>query len=131
MRYRASQPAEAWKPLLYRIAENVAHDQSRRAQRRRHGEHVPLDDSVHEIPSEQSPLDEVLDWQRELARIGEVIETLPSRCRDIYLLSRVEGMKNAEIAKHCGISLKAVEKQLTKAMAAVRQALGKPGQRSL
>lgn len=124
MRYRSQQPEVAWKPLLYRIAVNVANDQSRWARRRGDGAHVALDEAEYALPHDAPHPDERLIQQQELARIGAVIETLPPRCQEIYLLSRVEGMKNAEIARHCGISLKAVEKHMTKAMSAVRHALG-------
>lgn len=124
VRYRESQPQESWKALLYRIAVNIANDQSRYRQRRQTGNHVPLDQAEFVLHSDDPPMDELLIQRQELARIGAVIERLPPRCREIYLLSRIEGMKNAEIARHCAISLKAVEKHMTRAMAAVRQALG-------
>lgn len=131
MRYEGEQTPEAWKALLYRIAVNVANDQLRRAQRRHTGDHVPLDDAVYALPSVDPPPDEQLIQRQELALIASVIESLPPRCQEIYILSRVEGMKNAEIAAFCGISLKAVEKQMTRAMAAVRQASGKPDRKAL
>lgn len=125
MRYQNEQTPEGLKALLYRIAVNVAHDQRRRAVRRHSGEHVPLDETVHALTSTDPPLDEQMVRRQELAVIAGVIESLPTRCREIYILSRIEGMKNAEIADFCGISLKAVEKQMTRAMAAVRRASGK------
>lgn len=131
MRYQGEQAPEAWKPLLYRIAVNVANDQMRLAQRRHTGNHIPLEDAVHALPTAEPPLDEHLIQRQELALIAAVIECLPARCREIYILSRVEGMKNAEIADLCGISLKAVEKQMTRAMAAVRRASGKPDGKAL
>lgn len=131
MRYQASHPAEAWEPLLYRIAINVANDQSRSAQRRHASGHVPIDEAVRELPSNAPALDEQLIRQQELARLGEIIQALPPRCREVYLLSRVQGMKNVEIAKHCAISVKAVEKHMSKAMAAVREGLGKSGSGAL
>lgn len=124
LRYRDTQPPENWKALLYRIATNVAHDQARYGQRRHAGSHVPLDDVEFVLSSDSTPMDEQLIQHQELARIGAVIDRLPPRRREIYLLSRVEGMKNAEIACHCGISIKAVEKHMSLAMAAVRHGLG-------
>ncbi len=124
MRYRQAQPQENWKPLLYRIATNVAHDQSRWAQSRHAAGHVPIDESVHALPSQERPQLEQLVAQQELARIGDIIATLPPRCQEVYLLSRVEGMTNTEIARHCDISLKAVEKHITRALTVMRRTLG-------
>lgn len=48
--------------------------------------------------------------------INDTLEELPSRCREIFVLSRVEGKRNSEIANMLNISEKAVEAQITKAL---------------
>lgn len=53
-------------------------------------------------------------------RLNEVLNGLPDRCRQIFLLSRFENKKNQEIADELDISVKAVEKQITKALATIR-----------
>jgi len=53
-------------------------------------------------------------------KLNEVINSLPERCRQVFLLSRFENKKNKEIALELEISVKAVEKQITKALATVR-----------
>src|SRR5699024_5402924 len=123
LRYRDTESPESWRALLYRIAINVANDQVRWATRRRVNEHVSLDRVVSLLPAADTAMDERVIQLEELARIGAVINTLPTRTREIYLLSRVEGMKNAEIARHCAISIKTVEKHMTRALARVRKAV--------
>src|SRR3546814_18116302 len=44
LRYRESEPARAWKPLLFRIATNVAHDHLRQTRTQRHKAHVSLEE---------------------------------------------------------------------------------------
>jgi RNA polymerase sigma-70 factor, ECF subfamily len=51
------------------------------------------------------------------------IENLPDRCREVFLLSRYDGLKNREVADKLGISLKAVEKHITVALQRLRLAL--------
>ncbi|KRF02094.1 hypothetical protein ASG87_11465 [Frateuria sp. Soil773] len=127
MRYRERQPVEAWKPLLYRIAINVVHDQARRRQSR-HGEsHQPLDEEVCELPADEPTHEQRVAGEQELAVIRELILRLPERCRQVYLLNRIEGMSYSEIARHCGISVKAVEKHVAKALVALRKGLGERG----
>lgn len=53
-------------------------------------------------------------------KLNEVLNNLPDRCRQIFILSRFENKKNKEIAAELDISVKAVEKQITKALASIR-----------
>lgn len=48
--------------------------------------------------------------------IQSYIQTLPAQCHKIFVLSRTYGLKNREIAEQLGISVKAVEKQIGKAL---------------
>ncbi|MCK9412887.1 MAG: RNA polymerase sigma-70 factor [Prolixibacteraceae bacterium] len=59
--------------------------------------------------------------ERELEdKLDEVLEGLPERCRQIFMLSRFEHKKYQEIADELDISVKAVEKQVSKALATIR-----------
>lgn len=48
--------------------------------------------------------------------ITEVMNSLPEKCLTVFKLSRIEGLKNREIADQLGISLKTVEKHISKAL---------------
>lgn len=115
-------PREAWKPLLYRIAINVLHDRARRARSHGTGQHVSCDD-VELESGQPSPLDQVAHEQQRTA-LREAVLALPPRCRQVFLLKRLRGMTNAAIARHCGISVKMVERHSTRALVLLRQRLG-------
>lgn len=53
-------------------------------------------------------------------KMSQVLESLPDRCKEIFLKSRFENKKNKEIADELGISVKAVEKQITRALTTIR-----------
>ena len=53
------------------------------------------------------------ELEREIQRITD---SLPQRCREVFILSRFQGMKNREIAERLHISLQAVEKHIQKAL---------------
>lgn len=55
--------------------------------------------------------------------INETIENLPPRCREVFVLSRMEGKKNAEVANMLNISEKAVEAQISRALKTFRVSL--------
>ncbi|MCK5820726.1 MAG: RNA polymerase sigma-70 factor [Bacteroidales bacterium] len=62
--------------------------------------------------------------EKELsASINKAIAKLPDRCKATFLLSREEGLSNKEISKELGISVKAVERNMTRALSSLRQAL--------
>lgn len=56
--------------------------------------------------------------------IGRTLNELPDRCREIFTLSRYEGLKYAEIAKKLSISVKTVEANMGKALKIFREKLG-------
>lgn len=125
VRYRDAEPEEAWKRLLYRIAVNVAHDHMRHARSHCAAGHVSYLDTLDTASADEPPQDERLAQQRLLTEMADLILALPPRCREIFLLNRVEGMTYVQVARHCGISLKAVEKHMTKALGILRRRLGK------
>jgi len=57
------------------------------------------------------------------AAARQAIAELPPRCREVFELSRVDGLKYAEIAQALGISEKTVEAQMGKALRALRERL--------
>lgn len=55
--------------------------------------------------------------------IEKTLTELPPRCREVFVLSRMEGKKNQEVADELDISVKSVEAQMTKALKVFRLAL--------
>jgi len=55
--------------------------------------------------------------------VQQAIDKLPSRCREVFILSRVEGKKYREIAEILGISLNTVENQMGIALKKLRKDL--------
>ena len=60
---------------------------------------------------------DVLLYDELQSQIKEVIDSLPSKCREVFLMSRFDGLKNREIADKIGTSVTNVEKHITKALA--------------
>ena len=57
------------------------------------------------------------------ALFNESLKKLPERCREIFELSRFQGLKNGEIAAKLNLSEKTVENQMTKALRILRTEL--------
>ena len=56
-------------------------------------------------------------------RIMIVIEGLPQKCKEVFEMSRFDGLKYNEIADKLGISVKTVENQMSKALKVLREKL--------
>ena len=56
-------------------------------------------------------------------KIHQAISTLPERCREIFVMSKLKGMKYREIAESLGISQNTVEGQMAIALKKLREEL--------
>ena len=55
--------------------------------------------------------------------IRRALDTLPGRCREVFIKSRIEGLKYKEISDELGISVNTVENQMVTALKKLRVAL--------
>lgn len=81
-----------------------------------------IQNEVYQSALEQLDTSEVTFKEME-SIIAKTIETLPPRCREVFILSRYDGKKNREIADDLSISIKAVEAHMTSALEVFRVAL--------
>ena len=77
-------------------------------------------ESIENIPD---ITEELIDTSERDAKIWKAIDELPPKCREIFLLSKRDGLSNEEIAQEMGISIKTVKNQITKAFSRLREAL--------
>lgn len=64
---------------------------------------------------------EQIDFSNLEKLIQDTIDSLPERCREVFLMSRYDEMKNKEIAEKLNISVKAVEANITRAITKLRE----------
>lgn len=57
------------------------------------------------------------------AAIWRAIDGLPDKCREVFLLSKRDGLTNEEIAEELDISIKTVKNHMTKAFSRLREEL--------
>lgn len=61
---------------------------------------------------------------KEIERaIDLIIETLPEQCKKIFIMSRMKGMKNKEIANLLSISVRTVDTQIYRALKLMKKGL--------
>jgi RNA polymerase sigma factor (sigma-70 family) len=115
MKYEGSSELNSPSAMLFRIAVNVANDHGRSAVARHAAKHSDVQD--FELASDMPSAERELLASQTFDLVLEAIEELPPKCRQVFLLSRASDMTYPEIAVHCGISVKMVEKHISKAIA--------------
>ena len=106
---------EKLERYLFETAANAAVDYHRRAKARGRSRHVAYNEALH-APADASP-EVIFAAQEELSDVLIALRELPERTRHIFILARLENVRQVEIARGMGLSISAVEKHLRIAMA--------------
>lgn len=85
---------------------------------RQYYDHAKLEMQYH--IEAQSPY-KILEYEDTRQHINHAIGLLPPRCRQVFLLSRMENMRYEEIAVMLGISKNTVEAHMTNALARLKE----------
>ncbi|MGY8892411.1 MAG: RNA polymerase sigma factor [Pseudomonadales bacterium] len=108
--YKATQGHEIESPraYLFKVARTMAYKELSRSSRR-------LTDYLEDLeraPDAGAQLEEEVVAQQQIQIYCDAIAELPSRCRRIFLMRKVQAKSYKVIARELGISVSAVEKQV-------------------
>lgn len=106
------------KSFLYKAVYNEFIDQYRKTQSVLRIEKVYLEHLNSLIEPESKE-----DTEKLILLVKESIDQLPPKCKQIFELSKSEGLSNIEISEHLNISIKTVEAQMTKGYKTIRKNL--------
>ena len=67
----------------------------------------------------QGKINQIIELEME-QEIFRSIENLNPRCRDIFIMSRIDGKRNGQIADELSISIRTVETQISNALKEIR-----------
>ncbi len=104
---------------LFQIARSVARLTAIRQSRER-----PLFapyEAGFAVACEEPGQERIVAGRQHLILMARAIEALPKRCQQVFVLSRLHGHSNGEIAARLGISRNMVEKHIIKALLHCRQ----------
>jgi RNA polymerase sigma-70 factor (ECF subfamily) len=104
---------ERFEGYVFTTAASVLADRARRRSVRHASTHVQFDVELH--GDIQPSADEALIAREGLRATSLALMKLPERTRTIFILKRVEGFSNPEIATRLGLSISAVEKHMVRA----------------
>ena len=113
------QPIEDVEALVFVTAGNLLKDRGRKATRRGEAQRGVIDPALvsevaREFVEDRDP-ERVLLARESYAEVLAALDELGQRTRDIYVLFRLENMKQKEIAALFGIARSTVEKEVMKA----------------
>src|SRR5262249_10572321 len=86
------------------------------------------------IPDDGPSVDRIVAGRRQLQRVHDLISSLPRKCREIFVLRRVHGVPQKDVARTLGISENTVEMHSKRGLKMILKALegeSSPGDREL
>lgn len=108
----------AIKSFLYKLVYNEFIDLYRKNQSL-----FSLEKSYYDALNSIVLEDDSESLQRVINVVNKEIQNLPPKCKEVFILSKKEGLTNIEIAEHLDVSIKTVEAQITKAFSILRSSL--------
>lgn len=110
------QKEQSLKGYLYKLVYTEFIDQYRKTQ----SVHA-LEKKYHETLNlffEENNIDELNSF---FTQVNKKIQDLPPKCKQVFVLSKKEGLTNIEISEYLNVSVKTVEAQITKAFSVLRK----------
>lgn len=108
------------KSYVFTIAYNSAISVIRK--KARESQFIEYLKTIQEI--NEDPVNVKLEYDELKNKLDEIIQTLPPRQKEVYLLHRVEGLKYSEIAERLSISENTIENHMSRALKTIREKIG-------
>ncbi len=110
------------KSVLNYLFKSVYHEFIN--QYKKNKSHLLLEQKYYEALEKVATDEDDSFFKKAIERITAEIQNLPPKCKEVFLLSRKEGLTNVEIANYLNISIKSVEAHITKAFSMIRKRIG-------
>lgn len=109
----------ALKPYLYTVVRNKCLNLIKKKKL----DAITMEDGFEAIADVPDP-QEIMEAKQTEELVNHLIELLPPKCKQIFILSRKEFLSNKDIAAILEISDKTVENQITIAIRFIKKGLG-------
>lgn len=119
--YRRTRPVANVGAFCFAVARNLVLDLLRRRQTR------PTLELSEDIACPQPRIDDILDYRQRVDILGRALGAMPPLRREVFLRRRLDGIPAEVIAADLGLSLAAVDKHCSRALAGLRAALERRG----
>ena len=99
------------RAYLYKTSRNIVIDQSRKE---KSSSETLYEEEEHSIPQEEQPHEQVVQ-SNQYEQMMKIVQSLPPKCQQAFILHVIEGYSRKEISSKMGISMAAVEKNILRA----------------
>lgn len=72
----------------------------------------------------QEPVDLEFEYSELTNRLDKIVNALPQRQKEVFIMNRTEGLKYQEIADRLSISVNTIENHMSRALKNIREKLG-------
>jgi RNA polymerase sigma-70 factor (ECF subfamily) len=98
------------KPFVFQVAQNLLLAKERR------DKVIPIgslsDLNVLNLPSDEPSPERKVSAHQELDRLQAALDSLPQRCREVFILRKIHGVSQRDVAHRLGICENTVERHL-------------------
>ena len=120
--YRLTRPVADVGAFCFAVARNLVFDQLRRRQAQPQAAELTED-----IACAQPRAEEILDYRERVEILVRALKVMPPLRREVFLRRRLDGIPAAVIAGDLQLSVAAIEKHCSRALADLRAALERRG----
>jgi RNA polymerase sigma-70 factor (ECF subfamily) len=104
------------RAFLFKTAANLAMDRLRQRARQRSAARTGAEEApIFELSPERN-----VEGEQAVQRLGAAIEELPDKCREAFLLYRLDGLSCEEVAARLGLQERMVWRYIARALEYVR-----------
>lgn len=125
LKMRQTTDIRSGQAILFAVARNTVRDMIRRQSV---AQHEPITETAaSSVLQDKADVVEFVSRQQELAMLADAIRALPTRCREVLLLRKIQGLSQKEISARLDITENTVETLIAKGTHRCREYLRKLG----
>ncbi len=112
---------QSGRAYFFTVARNIVREHFRRG---RVVQFEPLTEmDISDIVDDRPSAERIFEARQQFGIIWRLMDQLPDRCRRIFLLRKVDGLSQREIARAVGVTENVVEKQIAHGLKLIQRLL--------